>query len=319
MIIMNNGAMSMDIYDIIIIGGGAAGMSAAIYALRGGMKTLVLERLAIGGQAAKTYEIDNYPGFYNTPSGPDLMADFKKHAEKLGAQIRTEAVRDIINIDGDIKTVKTRRGEYNTKTVIFALGASPKKLGVKGEAELMGAGVSYCATCDGAFFKDLDTAVIGGGNTAMEDALYLSRFASHVTILNRSKRFRASKALLDKAYNNPKITILPDTVAEEFVGDMRLDTIITKNTQSGEIGELTANGVIIAVGITPDTELAKKCGVSLSENGFIITDTNLKTNIDGVYAAGDCRVSPLRQVVTAAADGAVSATSAINYLMQIGD
>ena len=319
MIIMNNGAMSMDIYDIIIIGGGAAGMSAAIYALRGGMKTLVLERLAIGGQAAKTYEIDNYPGFYNTPSGPDLMADFKKHAEKLGAQIRTEAARDIINIDGDIKTVKTRRGEYNTKTVIFALGASPKKLGVKGEAELMGAGVSYCATCDGAFFKDLDTAVIGGGNTAMEDALYLSRFASHVTILNRSKRFRASKALLDKAYNNPKITILPDTVAEEFVGDMRLDTIITKNTQSGEIGELTANGVIIAVGITPDTELAKKCGVSLSENGFIITDTNLKTNIDGVYAAGDCRVSPLRQVVTAAADGAVSATSAINYLMQIGD
>ena len=319
MIIMNNGAMSMDIYDIIIIGGGAAGMSAAIYALRGGMKTLVLERLAIGGQAAKTYEIDNYPGFYNTPSGPDLMADFKKHAEKLGAQIRTEAVRDIINIDGDIKTVKTRRGEYNTKTVIFALGASPKKLGVKGEAELMGAGVSYCATCDGAFFKDLDTAVIGGGNTAMEDALYLSRFASHVTILNRSKRFRASKALLDKAYNNPKITILPDTVAEEFVGDMRLDTIVTKNTQTGETGELTANGVIIAVGITPDTELAKKCGVSLSENGFIITDTNLKTNIDGVYAAGDCRVSPLRQVVTAAADGAVSATSAINYLMQIGD
>ena len=318
-IITNNGAMGMDIYDIIIIGGGAAGMSAAIYAMRADMKTLVLERLATGGQAAKTYEIDNYPGFYNPPSGPDLMADFKSHAEKLGAQIRTEAVREIINIDGDIKTVKTRRGEYNTKTVIFALGASPKKLGVKGEAELTGAGVSYCATCDGAFFKGLDTAVIGGGNTAMEDALYLSRFASHVTILNRSKRFRASKVLLDKAYNNPNITILSDTVAEEFLGDMRLDTIITKNTQTGEMGELKANGVIIAVGITPDTELAKKCGVALSEDGFIITDTNLKTNIDGVYAAGDCRVSPLRQVVTAAADGAVSATSAINYLMQIGD
>ena len=318
-IITNNGAIGMDIYDIIIIGGGAAGMSAAIYAMRADMKTLVLERLATGGQAAKTYEIDNYPGFYNTPSGPDLMADFKSHAEKLGAQIRTEAVREIINIDGDIKTVKTRRGEYNTKTVIFALGASPKKLGVKGETELTGAGVSYCATCDGAFFKGLDTAVIGGGNTAMEDALYLSRFASHVTILNRSKRFRASKVLLDKAYNNPNITILSDTVAEEFLGDMRLDTIITKNTQTGEMGELKANGVIIAVGITPDTELAKKCGGVLSEDGFIITDTNLKTNIDGVYAAGDCRVSPLRQVVTAAADGAISATSAINYLMQIGD
>ena len=311
--------MGMDIYDIIIIGGGAAGMSAAIYAMRGGMKALVLERLAIGGQAAKTYEIDNYPGFYNTPSGPDLMADFKSHAEKLGAEIRTEAVRDIINIDGDIKTVKTRKGEYNTRTVIFALGASPKKLNIKGEAELTGAGVSYCATCDGAFFKDLDTAVIGGGNTAMEDALYLSRFASNVTILNRSKRFRASKALLDKAYNNPKITVLCDTVAEEFAGDMRLDTIITKNTRTGDINELKANGVIIAVGITPDTELAKKCGITLSEDGFIITDTSLKTNIDGVYAAGDCRVSPLRQVVTAAADGAVSATSAINYLMQIGD
>ena len=303
-------------YDIIIIGGGAAGMSAAIYALRGGMKTLVLEKVATGGQASKTYEIDNYPGFGNSPSGPELMQEFLSHAQKLGAEIRTEAVREIENIDGDIKTVKTRKGTYETRSIILATGATPRKLGVPGEAELSGAGVSYCATCDGAFFKGLDTVVIGGGNTAMEDALYLARFCEHVFIMNRSKNFKASKTLFDKANAEPKITIYTDMIAEGFVGNGRLERVLAKNSETGEQGFINASGVIIAIGITPENTIAQKYGVELCERGFIKTDMYLATNIPGVYAAGDCRVSPLRQVVTAAADGAVAATSAINYILK---
>lgn len=303
-------------HDIIIIGGGAGGMSAAIYAARGGMKTLVLEKISYGGQAAKTYEVDNYPGFYNSPTGPELMDSFKKHLDKYDVEIKTEAVREIINPGGDIKTVKTRRGEYEARAVIIAAGASPKQLGVPGETELAGAGVSYCATCDGAFFKGLDTVVIGGGNTAMEDALYLAGFCEHVFIMNRSKNFRASKILLEKVNENSKITIYTDMIAESFEGNGKLERIIARNTSSGEQGFINASGVIIAIGIQPENTLAKKCGIELCERGFIKTDMYLATNIKGVFAAGDCRVSPLRQIVTAAADGAVAATSAINYILR---
>lgn len=303
-------------YDIIIIGGGAAGMSAAIYATRGGMKTLLLEKLSCGGQAARTYEVDNYPGFWNDPTGPKLMEEFEKHVNKFGAEIRSEAVREIINPGGDIKTVKTRRGSYDTKAIIIATGATPKKLNIPGEAELAGAGVSYCATCDGAFFKGLDTVVIGGGNTAIEDALYLAGFCGHVFIMNRSKRFRASKLLMDKAYQNPKITVYTDMIAQGFEGSGKLERIIAKNTATGEKGFINASGVIIAIGIEPDNIIAKKCGAELCEKGFIKTDMYLATSIPGIYAAGDCRVSPLRQIVTAAADGAIAATSAINHLLQ---
>ena len=302
-------------YDIIIIGGGAAGLSAAIYAMRGGMKTLVLEKVATGGQATKTYEIDNYPGFANAPSGPELMQEFLKHAQKYDVEIRTEAVREIENIDGDIKTVKTRKGTYETRTIILATGATPRKLGVPGEAELTGAGVSYCATCDGAFFKGLDTVVIGGGNTAMEDALYLARYCEHVFIMNRSKNFKASKTLFDKVKAEPRITVYTDMISEGFIGNGRLEKVLAKNTETGEQGFINASGVIIAIGITPENTIAKKYGVELCERGFVKTDMYLATNIPGVYAAGDCRVSPLRQVVTAAADGAVAATSAINYIL----
>lgn len=303
-------------YDIIIIGGGAAGMSAAVYAMRGGMKTLILEKLACGGQAAKTYEIDNYPGVADNPTGPALMESFEKHALKFGAEIKKEAVREIINPDGDIKTVKTRKGEYNTKTIIIATGASPKQLGVPGEIELQGAGVSYCATCDGAFFKGKDTVVIGGGNTAMEDALYLAGFCEHVFVMNRSEKFRASKVLLDKVKANEKITVYTNLVSERFEGDGKLERIIAKNVKTGDMGYINASGVIVAIGITPENTVAKKCGVELCERGFVKTDMYLATNVKGIFAAGDCRVSPLRQVITAAADGAIAATSAINYILQ---
>lgn len=303
-------------YDIIIIGGGAAGLSAAIYAMRGGMKTLLLEKISCGGQAANTYEVDNYPGFFDNPSGPELMEAFEKHAQKFGVEIKTEAVREIINPDGAVKTVKTRRGSYDTKTIIIATGASPKKLGVEGEDTLAGAGVSYCATCDGAFFKGEDTVVIGGGNTAFEDALYLARFCEHVFIMNRSKRFRASKTLVEKAKAEPKITIYTDLVAEKFEGDGKLERIIARNTETNELGYINAAGVIIAIGITPDNTVAKQCDLELCERGFIKTDMYLMTSVNGIFAAGDCRLSPLRQIITAAADGAVAATSAINFILK---
>lgn len=302
------------IYDVIIIGGGPAGMSAAIYAGRGGMKTLLLEKLACGGQAVKTYEVDNYPGFGDNPSGAELAKRIEEHARKFGAEFKTENVKEIRNASGPIKTVVTRRNEYQTKTIIFALGASPKKLGAKGEDTFAGAGVSYCATCDGAFFKGRDAVVVGGGNTAFEDALYLARFCENVYILNRSKRFRAAASLVEKVKKNTKITIYTDIVVDYFDGKQTLERVYVKNTATNARGFINAAGAVIAIGVTPDSALAKSCGVETCELGFIKTDIYMKTNLPGIFAAGDVRTTPLRQIVTAAADGAIAATSAVNYV-----
>ncbi len=299
-------------YDIIIIGGGAAGMSTAIYACRSGMKTLIIEKLACGGQMNKTYEIDNYPGLPQNPSGGDIAALMREHAEKFGVGIVRENVKEII--DGKLKTVKTRKHEYTAKAVIFAMGAQPKKLGASGENELYGAGVSYCATCDGAFFKGKDTAVIGGGSTAFEDAIYLSRLCGQVYLINRSKRFRAAKTLVDSAEKTPNIKIITDTVAESFDGKGKLESISIKNTETGNKEKLNVSGAIVAVGTEPESDLAKACGVETDENGFIKTDEHMRTDKIGFFAAGDVRTTPLRQVITAAADGAVAAVSAASYI-----
>lgn len=305
-------------YDVVIIGGGPAGMSAAIYACRGGMKTLVIEKLSCGGQVMRTNEIDNYPGFFDNPSGEELAENMKKHASKFGAEFVTESVRSIENAEYGIKVVHTRRNKYMTKAVIIATGASPKTLGADGEAEFTGVGVSYCATCDGAFFKDKDTAVIGGGNTALEDALYLAGICRKVYLINRSKKFRGASTLLDKVKADGKIEIITDTVAERFIGSNTLSEIKTRNTVNGETGSLKVSGVIIAIGVTPDSKLAADCGIQLCERGFIKTDVNLETSIKGIFAAGDVRVTPLRQVITAAADGALAAVSAVNYVNALG-
>ena len=302
------------IYDVIIIGSGAAGMSAALYASRGGMKTLLIEKLSCGGQAVKTYEVDNYPGFYNNPTGLELSGAIEAHAKKFGAEFVSETVKSITDATEAIKTVNTRKNSYRTKTIIFATGATPKKLEIPGEDKLQGSGVSYCATCDGAFFKDKDVVVIGGGNTACEDALYLARFCKNVYVLNRSKNFKAQQVILDKVLNTPNITIYKDMIAERFEGKTTLERVYAKNVVTSERGFINASGVLIAIGITPDSSLAKSIGVKTCERGFIQTDMYLKTNIDGIYAAGDVRVSPLRQIITAAADGAICATQAINYV-----
>lgn len=304
-------------YDLIIIGSGAAGMSAALYAGRGGLKTLVIEKGACGGQVLNTNEIDNYPGIDSCPNGFELAQMIENHAKKFGAEFLRENVKSVENAEFDVKVVRTRKNTYMTKAIIFATGAHPKALGAEGEKELTGSGVSYCATCDGAFFKDKTTAVIGGGNTAFEDALYLAGLCEKVYIINRSKKFRANKPLVDQAVKNGKIEIITDTVVERFTGLQTLDNIRIKNTVNQKSDILKVQGAFVAIGVEPNSDLAE--GVcERCERGFIKTDIYLRTSTRGIFAAGDVRTTPLRQVITAAADGAVAATSAINYINELG-
>lgn len=305
-------------YDVAIIGGGPAGMSAAIYAARGGMKTIVLEKLSCGGQVLKTYEIDNYPGFADNPTGEELAKAIENHAKKFDVSFVSENVKSIENAEYDIKIIHTRKNKYMTKAIIFATGATPKMLGADGEVELTGAGVSYCATCDGAFFKDKEVCVIGGGNTAIEDALYLAPICSKVYVINRSKRFRASARLMDGAKANGKIEFIEDSVVERFNGTAMLESVLVKNVVTGEKSTLKVSGAIVAIGVVPSSGIAGATGIELCERNFIKTDMYLATNIKGIFAAGDVRVSPLRQVITAVADGAVAATSAVNYVNELG-
>ena len=305
-------------YDVAIIGGGPAGMSAAIYAARGGMKTIVLEKLSCGGQVLKTYEIDNYPGFADNPTGEELAKAIENHAKKFDVTFVSENVKSIENAEYDIKIIHTRKNKYMTKAIIFATGATPKMLGADGEAELAGAGVSYCATCDGAFFKGKDVCVIGGGNTAIEDALYLAPICSKVYVINRSKRFRASARLMETARANGKIEFIEDSVVERFNGTAMLESVFVKNVVTGEKSTLKVAGAIVAIGVVPSSGIAKETGIETCERNFIKTDVYLATNIKGIFAAGDVRTTPLRQVITAAADGAVAATSAVNYVNELG-
>lgn len=300
-------------YDIIIIGGGAAGLSAAIYALRGGMKTLVLEGLAAGGQINYTYDVDNYPGFWDNPKGTELSEHFLKHAKKFGAEISSEKVREIEGIDEEIKTVITRKNEYKTKAIIFATGANTRKLGVPGEDAFSGLGVSYCATCDGAFFKGQTTLVVGGGNTAFEDALYLARFSTKVYLVHRSENFRASKNLIDRVKKNEKIEVLTNRVVKEIHGKSVVDSVTLADSLTGREEKIDTSAVFVAIGRDPETQLAGKY-VYLTNDGFIRTDREMQTDCKGVYAAGDVRDTPLRQIITAASDGAIAAVSAINYI-----
>lgn len=290
-------------YDVIIIGGGPGGLSAALYAARGGMKTLILEGTGVGGQMNLTSSIENYPGLLCT--GSELAEKMRAQAVSFGAELSKEKAQEI-KISANSKLVRTRRNEYHAKNIIIATGAGPRKLGVSGEDELLGAGVSYCATCDGAFFKDKAVCIVGGGNSAVEDAVYLSKICRTVTLIHRRDGFRAAAHALEKAKSTPNIFIRTNETVEKIQGEHTVKSLVLKHTLSSRISVLDTDAVFIAAGRTPNSEIVRDI-ISLDSAGYILTDENMRTSVPGIYAVGDVRKTPLRQVVTAAADGAVAA------------
>src|SRR5690625_461797 len=300
------------LYDVVIIGAGPAGMTAAVYASRANLDTLMLERGVPGGQMADTEAIENYPGFESV-LGPDLSNKMFEHAQKFGAQYAYGEVKEVVD-HGDYKEVITGDKTYRTKTVIITTGAEYRKLGIPGEEELSGRGVSYCAVCDGAFFKDREIAVIGGGDSAVEEGMYLTRFAKKVTIIHRRDELRAQKILQDRAFENDKIEFIWDTVVEEIKEeDGKVGNLSLKNVKTGATSEFNTEGVFVYIGMVPLNDPFKSLNI-LNEDGYIPTNENMETSIPGIFAAGDIREKELRQVVTATGDGSIAAEQAIKYL-----
>lgn len=300
------------IYDTIIIGGGPAGLSAGLYAARSKMDTLLIERGKYGGQTATTEELENYPGSIEECTGPGLIERMRKQAEEFGTKFVKDEVLEV-QLEGKIKKIICKKETYEAKTIIIGTGAYPRLSGFKNEVELRGRGVSYCATCDADFFTELDVAVIGGGDSAIDEAIYLTKFAESVTIIHRREGFRAAKTSLEKAQNNPKIKFILNTVVEEAKGDEILEGLVLKNVQTGEISELKVDGCFVFVGYLPISELFKG-KIKMNDRGDIITDEDMRCDVPGVFAAGDVREKSLRQVITAAADGAIAATTAEKYI-----
>ncbi|MGM0472165.1 MAG: thioredoxin-disulfide reductase [Bacillota bacterium] len=305
----------MEKSDVLIVGGGPAGLSAALYASRSKLDTLVLEKKSrTGGQLRNYEEMENYPGNLEA-SAPELMARFRKQAEEFGTQFAKGEVAKL-SVDGFHKTVITKDGtEYQAKSVVLATGADPRKLGVTGEEEFKGKGVSYCATCDADFFVDLEVVVVGNGNSAIEEAIYLTKFASKVTVIviHEEGVMDAEKILQERAYQNDKIEFVWNSTLEEVKGEGLVDTAVIKNIKSGETTDLSCDGIFIFIGRVPRTDFVAD-QVELTEGNYIKTDDKLETNLPGVYAAGDVREKFLRQVVTAASDGAVAAMAAGGYI-----
>ena len=304
-------------YDVIIIGGGPAGLSAALYAGRARLSTLVIEKEKLGGQIVTTTEVENYPGGIEHETGPLLIDRMAAQATKYGAEKVFDTVTEV-TLKGKTKKIKGLKGEYKGKTVILATGAHARPLGIPGEQEFTGKGLSYCATCDAAFFEELEVFVVGGGDSAIEEALFITNFARKVTIIYRGETLKAAKSIQEKAFKNPKIEFMYNSVITELRGDGILNSMTVHNSKTGETKDIEADeddgtfGVFVFVGFIPHTELVTE-QVKL-DNGYIKTDVNMKTNIAGVYAAGDVRAKSLRQVVTAAADGAIAAVQAEHYL-----
>lgn len=303
------------IFDTIILGSGPAGFSAAIYAARGNLKTAIIDINMFGGQPSNYLEIENYPGF-SLIGGFELMEKFEEHADRFGVEKFPMTEIEKVNLNGEIKTIETNDTIFKANSVIIATGASAQKLNIKGEDEFKGRGVSYCAICDGAFYKDKTVAVIGGGNSALEEAIYLTKFAKKVYVIHRRDEFRADKIVQERTRNNKKIEFILNTVPVEIQGNNSVENIILENTQNNEQSVLKVDGVFPYIGFKPNTDMFSG---QLQQNtqGFIETDSNMQTSLEGVYAAGDVRNTPLRQVITAAADGAVAACSAAKYIERI--
>lgn len=299
-------------FDTVILGGGPAGFSAGLYAARGELSTAIVDVNMLGGQPSNYLELENYPGFVCI-GGYELMEKFEEHADKFG--INKFPMQEILSVDliSNPKVIKTKEYEFNAKTVIIATGAKPMKLGVKGEKEFVGRGVSYCAVCDGAFYKDKVVAVVGGGNAAVEEAIYLTRFASKVYLIHRRDELRADKIVQCRAFENPKLEFVFDSVVKEIVGEDCVKSLVLGNVKSKELTNLSVDGVFPYIGISPNVDNFSG-QITQDSKGFILTDDTMKTSIDGVFAVGDVRVTPLRQVITAAADGAISAVYASRYI-----
>lgn len=308
---------TLNTYDMIIIGGGVAGLSAGIYAMRSRLNTVLVERFTPGGQMMVVDHIENYPGFPNGIVGADLSAAMEQQARGLGLEIISADVTSV-DFSGHDKVVTTPDGELQAQTIILATGATPRRLGIPGEDRLLGKGVSYCATCDGTLFSDKEIAVIGGGNSAIQDATFLARFASKVTVIHRRDELRAVKILQERIFKNPKIEIIWDSVATEIQGENKVQSIAIENVKDGSCLVLPAEGVFVLIGTAPNADFLRG-HVILDPDGYIITDEDMLTNVMGVFAAGDCRRKSLRQMVTAAADGAIAAMSAEQYIESLKD
>lgn len=299
-------------YDVIIVGAGPGGLAAAIYSARSKLKTLYIEKLVSGGQAATTDEIENYPGFPQGISGPNLAECMEMQAKRFGAE-RIGANVVGLKLDGDLRVVKTRKGEFCGKVVIIASGAAPKLLGCPGELEFRARGVSYCATCDAAFYEGAKVMVVGGGDSAVEEACYLTKFAEKVTLVHRRNSLRATKIVQERAFNNPKLSVIWNSVVEEIFGEETVTKVVLRNTVTADKTTVPVDGVFIYVGLVPNTEWLGGA-VRLDDQGYILTNENMATDVPGIYAVGDIRTKLLRQVVTAAADGAIAAFHAEKYI-----
>ena len=309
------------IYDVIVLGAGPAGLTAGLYSGRARLSTLVIEKGQDGGQIAITNEIENYPGQVEGDSGPSLIARMTKQCEHFGVERVSDMIKEV-QLTGPVKKLIGVKGEYEAKCVIIATGAFPRPIGCKNEGKFVGKGISFCATCDASFFQDLEVYVVGGGDAAVEEAMYLTKFARKVTIIHRRDELRAAKSIQEKAFKNEKLHFMWNTVVDEVDGeDDILSKMIVKNTKTGELTTIEADeddgifGLFGFIGLLPNSDLFQ--GIIDMENNYILTDDNMHTNIEGVFAAGDIRKKSLRQVVTAAADGAIAAMQAEKYIADL--
>jgi len=300
------------LYDVIIIGGGPAGLTAGLYTSRARLGTLLIESGIFGGQMMTTEQIENYPGFPQGVSGEELSRLMEEQAKRFGMETINDEVLEV-SIENERKKVKTYGGDYFCRALIICTGTEYRKLGVPGEEEFKGRGISYCATCDGAFFKDSRIVVVGGGDSALTEALFLTKFVKELTIIHRRDALRATKIYQERAMNNPKIKFLWNSVVQEIKGDNVVKSVVVKNVKTGEMTEMEIEGVFLFIGLMPRTQFLKDL-VPMDREGYILTNENCETSVKGIFAAGDCRKKLLRQISTSVGDGATAAFAAEKYL-----
>ncbi|MFA4909471.1 MAG: thioredoxin-disulfide reductase [Desulfobacteria bacterium] len=303
-------------YDVIIVGGGPAGLTAGLYTCRSRLKSLLIEKMVVGGQVVTTETVENYPGFKDGIKGPELIQEMEEQAKRFGLEILTGDVAGVSVGEDNLRRIKLSDRELSCKALIIASGSKPNEMGIEGESELRGRGVSYCATCDGPFFQGLDIAVIGGGNSAVEEGIFLTKYAKKVYIVHRRDKLRADKILQERAFNSEKIEFVWNAALNKIEGSPTVSAIEVRNVKTNTISKLEVGGVFMYVGIKPNTEFLKGL-VTLDERGFVITDDEMKTSAPGIFAAGDVRVKPLRQIATAVGDGATAAFTAEKYIEDI--